>query len=240
MELTLASAAAPDLPLADLLDACVRRGFAAVELEEGHAHGVGPEMDPAALSAVAEEAALRGVRIRGFRAAPLDTVRPELAVLSLRLGVPVIRSAPVSPDVLREAAQLHARAGTSLVVALGGDAEEIVRLHDAVADETVGFAWEVRPAEGAAVDVAAVIRALGPSLRSVRLHGGGPEAQGQTGMGVGALMAGLALARYGGPLVLAPSTPAFRRAWASWLGSRGGWGCGSKAGGAPLPVSLPS
>ena len=42
------------------------------------------------------------------------------------------------------------------------------------------------------------------------------------------------LARYGGPLVLAPGAPNALAAWRLWLGRGGGWGCGSKQSGPPL------
>lgn len=74
-------------------------------------------------------------------------------------------------------------------------------------------------------------------LRYIRFRGGGPEAAQQSGLGVGALMARLALARFAGPLVLAPSTPKYRYIWHAWLGRAGGWGCGSKQADASL-VSL--
>lgn len=47
MRLALSSAAAPDLALEELLDACVRRGLAALEPEAGHAHGIAPGLAPA-------------------------------------------------------------------------------------------------------------------------------------------------------------------------------------------------
>ena len=52
------------------------------------------------------------------------------------------------------------------------------------------------------------------------------------------MMRELALAGYGGSLALAPSDQRYRVVWNAWLGRRGGWGCGSKAGAhASLPVS---
>jgi hypothetical protein len=67
-----------------------------------------------------------------------------------------------------------------------------------------------------------------PGLLSyIRLEGGGPESAMQEGRGIGDLMRRLALAGYSGPLILTPSSPRYRVAWSTWLGRRGGWGCGS-------------
>jgi hypothetical protein len=78
-------------------------------------------------------------------------------------------------------------------------------------------------------DAAEVLARLGARLRYIRLIGGGPEAVMQEGRGIGALMSRLALAGYNGALILTPSSPRYRVAWETWLGRRGGWGCGSEA-----------
>ena len=83
---------------------------------------------------------------------------------------------------------------------------------------------------------ARLLALAGPWLRHIRIAGGGPEAALQEGRGVGALMARLALAGYDGVLILSPGAPAYRVAWETWLGQRGGWGCGSRASDPSLVV----
>jgi hypothetical protein len=101
---------------------------------------------------------------------------------------------------------------------------------DELARAGIAYAWEVDPAVAdIAVDVDAVFGRSDADLRYIRLIGGGPEAAMQDGQGIGVLMGRLALAGYDGPVVLTPSSTRYRVAWASWLGRRGGWGCGSKA-----------
>ena len=59
MRLALSSAAVPDATFDELLAACARRGFAAVELEVGHAHGITPTTGPTAAADAVERAARR-------------------------------------------------------------------------------------------------------------------------------------------------------------------------------------
>src|SRR5690606_2264793 len=123
-----------------------------------------------------------------------------------------------------------AEAGGRLLLLHGTDpavAERLRRVAEAFPGGAVGLAWEVDPAAADPARVPGVLAAAGPPLEYVRLRGGGHESAAQPGMGVGALMARLALARYAGPLVLTPTTPAYRHAWRSWLGRSGGTGCGS-------------
>lgn len=100
MRLGLSSAAAPDAPLADLLEACARRGIAALELREGDAHGVRPG-DPAGAAAAAAEAGAAGVAISGYRLDPSpQTAHAEaaLAELAAALGAPLIVGEAVRLD----------------------------------------------------------------------------------------------------------------------------------------------
>lgn len=101
------------------------------------------------------------------------------------------------------------------------------------------FAWQVdESVPEFAGDAARLLRhGSGPAF--IRLVGGGPETALQDGRGVGALMRVLALAGYAGPLVVTPSSHRYRVAWASWLGRRGGWGCGGSGDAKPAaPLTL--
>jgi sugar phosphate isomerase/epimerase len=264
MRLALSSAAAPDATFDELLDACARRGFAAVELEAGHAHGVSPSAGLEAASAVAERAARAGIGIAALRlddvASVLDPRTPRLAVA---LGAPVVvrvdvgataRSGAGAADdggepaglegdvvsIVREATPLFAEVGATLLLACSGDVDEVERLRmwvEAAPAGTLGLAWDVTPGDPRLAVPAAVLEAAAGHIRHIRLHGGGPETMGQEGLGVGRLMSALALSGYTGALALAPSNPRFRYAWGAWLGRRGGWGCGSKAGSDTVVIS---
>ncbi|HEX7117948.1 MAG TPA: hypothetical protein VF212_04135 [Longimicrobiales bacterium] len=244
MRLALSTEAAPDLALADLVAACVRRGLAALELVEGHAHGVSPTLPAEALERVRRRLPADGPRIAAFRAGSIErATSPLAAALSAALAVPVVAPAgdEGDDDSLLEAAGRYAAAGGTLLVAHGTDAgraERLRRVVEAAPEGALGLAWDVDPDDdGLAAASAAVLEAAGPHLRHVRLRGGGPEAAGQEGRGIGPLMARLTLAGYDGTLALAPSTSRYRYAWSAWLGRRGGWGCGSKSAG-PSPVRL--
>ncbi|HET8657059.1 MAG TPA: hypothetical protein VFL93_16155 [Longimicrobiaceae bacterium] len=234
MQLSLSSAAAPEAALAELLAACARRGLAALELVEGHAHGVGSEPYPPLGEQVSRATRAAGVAVCAlYAAAPgrhgLTAVARVAAELSVPIVVPV---AALAGDRLPEALRLCSEAGAALLLAHGSDPARVGTLLEELASlpggEGVGLAWEVRPETDDPDGMAGVPAAAGPRLRYVRLHGGGPESARQTGHGVGALMARLALARYRGPVVLTPSNPQYHYVWRAWLGRAGGWGCGSK------------
>jgi hypothetical protein len=233
MQLGLSSLAAPDAGAAELLAACARRGLATLELVAGGSHGVGPDTSAAEVEALRRSADSVAVEIAAFRAADLaQALSPEAAALSAALGAPVIAPRGAIADAeLDEAAQRYAAAGGTLLLSLGADVDEARALRTALDRpwrEALGLAWEARPSSDDLADVRALLDAVGNRLRHVVLYGGGPEAAQQTGQGVGALMGRLALARYAGALVLAPSTPSYHRVWHAWLGRAGGWGCGSK------------
>jgi hypothetical protein len=76
--------------------------------------------------------------------------------------------------------------------------------------------------------VARLLDLFGRRLSHIRLLGGGPEAALHEGGGIGEVMGRLALSGYAGTMVLAPSSDRYRVAWQTWLGRRGGWGCGSR------------
>jgi hypothetical protein len=233
MRLGLSSEAAPGLALAELAAAGARRGLACLELVSGDGHGVAPFVEAHAIRSLAGVASAGGLEVVAFRAAGgREAGSAAAARLSAALGAPV--AAPrgaVAPDEVGALARLYADEGGSLLLTHGSDPDEALALRratDGAPAGSVGLAWEVRPGAEDPEDARGVLDAAGPLLRLVRLHGGGPESAAQEGQGVGALMARLALGRYAGPLILAPSTPAYGRAWSAWLGRSGGWGCGSK------------
>ncbi len=239
MRLALSSAAAPTLPARELFAACARRGIGAVELVQGHAHGVGPGSSDADIRRALAAADAAGVSVVAFRATGAAAAASvEGARLSRRLGAPIV-SAPGGRERAGEAlAGIVARYGEeggSILLAHTGDPAEVRALRDIAegAGAFVGLAWDlapVRPGTGTttAMDAAGVLELCGARLRHIRLLGGGPEAAAQEGLGIGALAVHLALGGYRGALALAPSTPRYLTAWGFWLGRRG-WGCGSKA-----------
>ncbi len=87
----------------------------------------------------------------------------------------------------------------------------------------------MRPSSESLDDAGAILFSVRELLGLVRLHGGGPEQSDQDGLGVGGLLADLALSKYSDPIVLCPSRPETLPRWAKWLASRRSAGCGSKA-----------
>lgn len=242
MRLALSSGAAPDADVDGLLEACHRRGFAGVELEAGHAHGL-TGADPDAARRVRARLSEGGVDVVGFRTpASLAGDVAALAAFAQAFDAPLVlmpegEGGDPALETLEHAGAL-ASAGARALVSLEGVSAETSCVADllgplATAPADVGVAWEVDPERlddpSRASRVAhELVERLGRTLRLIRLRGGGPEAARQEGHGVGALMGTLALAGYVGPLVLAPTSPRYRVAWSAWLGRRGGWGCGSR------------
>lgn len=235
MRLTLSTAAAQDLTIPELLEACRLRGLAGLELVAGHAHGIGPGTDLREIAEARAAAAEAGVVIAAYRAASRNQAMGEGAArLSVALSAPVVvpASEVMDDDAIATAATLYARVGGVLLLEHPSDAESAAalrRLAERVGGNALGLAWEADPADPRfAADAKDVLQGAGPFLRHVRLLGGGPEAAGQEGQGIGAMMARLTLAGFRGSLAIAPSTDRYRMAWSAWLGRRGGWGCGSK------------
>jgi hypothetical protein len=229
MRLGLSSGAAPDATLDELLAACRRRGLAGVELVEGHAHGVTPTTG-AGMASGAPAVAEDGPGILAFRCATEATaLSGDAARLSRHLGCPVI-SPTIPPAVLLEAAAARYRdAGGVLLLSFPSQPDAVLRAAE-LADRAgggVALSWDLAPGEASGASTGDTLAAAGAALRHVRLYGGGPEAPLLEGRGIGELAVQLALAHYAGPLVLTPSTDSYRQAWRSWLGRRGGWGCGS-------------
>ncbi|MCL4290952.1 MAG: hypothetical protein KJ051_11855 [Thermoleophilia bacterium] len=231
MRLGLSSAAAPDASLEDLLEACGRRGLAALELRDGDAHGLEPR-DTARAQDAARSAAAAGVALAGYRTAG-DASDAALAGLSVALGAPVLLDEPAGVAGRVERAAEITRLGGSAAVVVGGQtAAEDGAL---VAALGIEVAWDADPAAGPVGEqVGALLARVDQRLALIRLAGGGPEALGQAGQGIGELMGRLALSGYDGAVVLAPTSSRYRVAWQTWLGRGGGWGCGSKAAALPL------
>ena len=244
MRLALSSAAAPTASLQELLDACVRRGLPALELEEGHGHGLDVGMARHEATAEARaRAASQGVEIAGFRLAtplPLLADVTGLAAFARALGAPLLVPLAGGPpagaagaagdewtDVPETARRLVAR-----LAAAGAPVRAVLPTIGATAADlpTLPLAWDADPSvTELSAPARVVLEDAGDRLVHIRLMGGGPEATEQEGRGVGALMARLALAGYEGTVALAPSSPRYRVIWDAWLGRRGGWGCGSHA-----------
>jgi len=234
MRLALSSGAAPDATFAELLESAVRRGFAALELVEGHAHGVDRGISTADALEAAATAASASVPIAAFRTDDVaEPGLPALAGLAAALDAPVVAGglAVRDDDWIRLAAPHLVSAGVDLLLQTDGSQAELIRARRTAshwAGGTIGLAWEVDPASARLDAASEVLATAGDLIRQVRLRGGGPESIAQTGMGVGTLMSALALHAFDGVIALAPSTARYRYAWSAWLGRRGGWGCGSK------------
>lgn len=246
MRLALSSAVAPDAPPRDLLTGCGRRGLSGLELSCG----------PATLSDAADDrlravetnsiARELGLEVTGIyvRSLPVEELRP-LARLSAAIEAPaVIPVESLDRALIPAAADAFAEAGGKLLIAHGGDPRSVDALRWLLAsiphNVALGMAWEIRPGVDDAHRMRDVLDATEGRMKYVRLHGGGPEADAQSGMGIGAVMARLALARFAGPIVLTPSNQQYHYAWNAWLGRAGGWGCGSKQSDPSLVTLAPS
>ena len=231
MKLGLSTAAAPDLPLEGLVEACRRRGLGALELATGHGHGLSAQSPDHTIRLARQLTTLRDVKIAAVTAGNTDIAEREAAVaLASRLRVPV--SVNASAGAPEDLAQLAADCRDSGLLLLHGSTPSVVTdLLSAIGSlpaSSARLAWEIDPAADDPADIDAVLDLATSHLGLIRLRGGGPEAQAQTGLGVGALIGRLALARYDRPIILTPTTPRHHLAWSAWLGRRGGWGCGSK------------
>jgi hypothetical protein len=227
VRLTLSSSAAPESTLGDLLETCQRRGFAGLELDVPS----GQSGTEGAVESVRRRAEGAGVRITALRMDLAGATEETSLGAALSLGAPVV--VPLVAEVeARALAERYAAAGARLafIVRTNPDAARIVRrIADAVGPDSIGLGWDIRPERDESSAIPEMLAAAGSRLQYVRLYGGGPETETQTGLGVGALIARLAIARFQGPLVLTPSDDRYHRAWSSWLGRRSGWGCGKTA-----------
>jgi hypothetical protein len=249
MRLGLSSAAAPDASLEELIAACHRRGLQALELEVGHGHLLDPRAGSASQAArQAAEARSRvaaaGISLAGLRLSEIDRDAPDLdddapagrdagvaptdLVAFVRsLGAPLL----VPASTVLKAPHLLDHGGLTTVLPPGeGALTALDALDRQGPHRATPLAWDVDPSRADMTAIALdLLKRAGPRLSHLRLFGGGPEAVGQEGRGIGGLMARLALAGFGGTLALAPTSSTYRVAWSVWLGRRGGWGCGSAA-----------
>lgn len=224
MRLGISSAVAPEAEFDALVASCRHRGLTTLELRSGDAHGV---TDASAAAKVCAGAAAGGVEVVGLRS---EGVEPsaDLRELGRALATPLIVAGPALLAARIAAARMLVESGVPALVEVAGSAHLWL---EEVAQAGVDFAWTIdRATTDPGGDLDAIRRA-GSSPRYLRMAGGGgPEAAMGGGRGVGALMARLALDRFGGPLILSPGSPSYRVAWSTWLGRRGGWGCGGSTG----------
>jgi hypothetical protein len=215
MRLGLSFEADPQASPDELADACRRRGLSALELPLGCAL-------PAEAIASGTASRFSAVHAAGFLA---DASHPLDADACRDAGVPIVLSGATSHGQRLEAASRLRRDGAAALALMAGDAANW--LDDALAGGGP-VAWQV---DESCADPAADLRRIlaHPGLLAyIRLVGGGPESVSQDGRGIGRMMAQLALAGYAGPVILTPSSRRYRVIWSTWLGRRGGWGCGSK------------
>ncbi|MBV6522482.1 MAG: hypothetical protein MNPFHGCM_02630 [Gemmatimonadaceae bacterium] len=221
----LSSAAAPRASLDELLVGLARHGLTALELRLGDGHAIGA-VDTDAAVAAAARLARENVRVVGL----------------LDRGGAMTESLPRVVDTLRTRWLLDGALplGTRLECADRADAAGmpvalVVRGPDAAAEardvRSAGHSvvWEAHPAQaplGALCD--RILEASDDMLVGVRLCGGGPEGTLHEGRGIGAVVGRLVVAGFNGALTLAPSDRKYHVLWETWIGRRGGWGCGSK------------
>lgn len=227
MQLGLSSEAMPDASISDLLVACFRRGLGTLELVLGP--GIGPD-DVVLATRLAKN---MPVRISGIVADEYSDTT-ALADLSRRAAAPVIVRGGSHLQTRIDCARAICNEGGTALAFVSGPPEAWL---DAISD--VGFAWHID--EMCREPAAAAERILhARTIPCIRLSGGGPETAMQGEQGIGALMCVLAIAGYTGPVIMTPSSRRYRVAWATWLGRRGGSGCGSKAdaSGGSVPINV--
>jgi sugar phosphate isomerase/epimerase len=247
MHLGISTDAAPGFTLDELVRSCRHRGLQALELVEGHAHGVSPGVSPEQVRAARRLLDDAGVNHVAFRPAAAGAFAASgaagtgsAAELAQQLGAELLVSAAevlVDEAAFLDAARRCATAGGRLTVMHGTDPAQAAQCRELVQRAPTGAAalgWHVDPAAGVGTDAAAVLQAAGPLLAQIRLLGSGPEAAASEGKGIGALMARLALSGYRGSIILAPSAAEALPIWRIWLGRSSGWGCGSKSADAAL------
>jgi hypothetical protein len=230
MRLCLSAAAAHHLTLDELLDACRRRGLGGLEIvARGDAE---PHPAPGVRAAEPPQpGAGRNIDFTGIVVLEPRAPRARELALARTLGVPIVIDPGEGDLPGLDALRRHADQGGRVLLMHGTRADDAERLLDCIERLPAGsgaLAWEVDPNHDDIGEVPGVLKTTAGKLEYIRLKGGGPEAIQQTGLGIGALMARLALARFSGPLVIAPSKERYHRVWAAWLGRGGGWGCGSK------------
>lgn len=235
----LSSSVAREASLDELVAGATRHGLTVLELCVGGRHGVSSALaeDASALDAVIKTMASANVTVSSYR--EFGGERAEtLGALSRGLGATVLVDAagPLAKRLVR-ADDLREAGARAAVVVRGATAAD-----DAHTTARAGHlvAWDAAPSdEHLGMQAQAVLTACvtagddggerATALCQVRLAGGGPESTLHEGRGIGELMARLALARYDGTVMLAPSSPTYHVLWDRWLGRHRGWGCGSHA-----------
>ena len=227
MKLSLSTAAAPGAALDTFDAACRARGLDGVELVLDEASDIASVLARARASA-ARVVALRAERPRAMSDAAMSAVARASGELGVALSVP---PGALSAASLAALARELTDAKGSLLVGFGTDLDQVLAalaiLREAGSPPSLGLSWELRPSADDLRSSGAVLLAAREQLRLVRLHGGGPEQRDQDGRGVGPLFVDLAMSRYGGPIVLTPSTASELPRWSDWLASRKSAGCGS-------------
>jgi len=234
MRTGLSSAVAPGASLPALIDGATRHGLTTLELRAGDRHGVSSLLasDPDAIAAIMATAREAHVAISGYRDLGHDDC-DALAILARTLGTSILVAMDAPLDERLARADRLRLAGATVAVVVRGE-------HAAVEAQLVSrrghaVAWDATPVEGGlGAQAAAVIEASGGLLGHVGVAGGGPESALHEGRGIGELMARLALSRYAGTVILAPSDPSYHLLWERWLARPHGWGCGSHASDATL------
>jgi hypothetical protein len=220
MHLAISSTAAPDATgIHELLAACAYRGLGGLELCVTRGMSPGPLLEDVG------NVSGNDVPIVGIWSDATHYAH-QLSYISRTTSAPVIVAGDGSlEDRAALARSIIAHGGCAMVLVSGPADGWLSWITGAAAP----FAWQVGDdTADAGADAELILRSNAP-LAYVRLIGGGPETVMQEGRGIGSLMKTLTLAGYNGPLVLTPSSPRFRMAWRTWLGRRGGSGCGSKA-----------
>lgn len=225
MRTALSSAIAPRASLDDLLAGLTRHGLDALELRIGDAHGV--DSATSTLAEMRRHLLNSNVGVVGFldekgeapdRVGGLVHAFDSRWLLSSEL--PLAKRMEIADHAAKESIPVG-------VIVRGVDAAAQI---EEIRQSGHSVIWEAHPGDaplGGLVD--GVMKASGDALIGVRLCGGGPESQLHEGRGIGTVMARLAISGFNGFLTLTPSDRRFHVMWETWLGRRGGWGCGSKA-----------
>lgn len=235
MRLSLGADAAPDLPIDAMWAACLARGLDGIELDAP---------SPAHERAVLTDIHAAGARITALRVERLDdAASPRIARLAHGLGAPVVVPAhAVPPSALDALAKGYDSAGVRLLLGHDSNVDAVKALASSIeqtaAPHALGLVWDVRPLVDSLADAAALLLAGHPHLGLVHLHGGGPEQASQDGRGVGSVVVDLALSGYDIDVVLRPTSEGTLPRWKRWLSSRGGSGCGSRAGAAEAKTTM--
>lgn len=227
MRTALSSAVAPRASLNDLLAGLARHGLDALELRMGDQHTLDASANASTLTSAKQLITSAGAQVVGFLD-ELGTDPQSVAGLVHAFDSRLLLGTSLPIDQRLESARKAKDAGIPVAIVVGGTnaAQEAAQ----VKASGYSVVWEAHPALSSLGDTCqAVMQASGDSLVGVRLCGGGPESQLHEGRGIGTLMAKLALSGYTGFLSITPSDRKYHILWETWLGRRGGWGCGSKA-----------